>query len=426
VGGLRNANLSTFAAFRFRNFRLLWIGALCSNAANWIQQITVGWVVYDLTGSGLLVGAVTGARSVSLLGLGPLAGVLADRLPPRLTLLALNLFLLLLTLTIGVALAAGQTAIWPLFLFMVLFGAAQTLEHPLRQTMTFAVVPRASIPNAMGLMTGAFSMMRTLGPAVGGGFIVLFGPSGNFFLQSAAYFLAGLTILLILVPSHRQPARAGSLLRDFIEGARAVLGQQDARIFWLVSFIHPLFLIASFTATAPIFAKDVFHGGPQTLGLLLSSVGLGGVLGALFTASLQRIERWGVLLLLALMFSSLALFGFAFSPSVSTAVLLLVAAGFFEVMNVTINHTLLQLAVPDEVRGRVTSLSFWSHGTFPVGALVAGAAADVWGPRAVVAAMSGAAVLLAVTIALRVPRLRMLRLSEMTARVGGEASGHRL
>jgi MFS family permease len=148
----------------------------------------------------------------------------------------------------------------------------------------------------------------------------------------------------------------------------------------LLGWVLPLLIIPNFAALPPIYAKVIFGGGPETLGILLSAVGVGGIGGGLVTASLGRVERRGLLQLAALAALSASLIGFALSTSLWVAVPLLAASGFFELIYLTTNQTLLQLSIPESMRGRVTSVVSLNAGLSPLGGLVAGVGADLVGP----------------------------------------------
>ena len=144
--------IRTFASLRLRDFRLLLLGTTLSNAAQWIQQVTLGWLVYDLTASGTMLGTINLVRAAATLGLAPLAGVAIDRFARRTLMLVVNGWLFTISLTLGLALLAGQTAIWPLFVFTFLGGVAHGVEMPLRQTVVFTLVPRQLEPNPVALV----------------------------------------------------------------------------------------------------------------------------------------------------------------------------------------------------------------------------------------------------------------------------------
>ena len=132
----------TGAVLRRPDFRWLLAGTTLSNGAQWIQQVTLSWLIYDLTGSGALLGTLNLVRSLATLGLAPVAGVAIDRLPRRTLMLAVTSWLLVISLVLGLALLAGYTALWPFFLFTFLGGVAQAIDLPLRQTVVFVLVPR--------------------------------------------------------------------------------------------------------------------------------------------------------------------------------------------------------------------------------------------------------------------------------------------
>jgi MFS family permease len=288
------ARIGTFASLRLRDFRLLLIGTTLSNAAQWIQQVTLGWLVYDLTGSGTILGSINLVRSVATLGLAPVAGVLIDRLARRTLMIAVNALLLTISLVLGLVLLSGQREVWHLFVFTFLGGVAQAVDMPLRQTVVFLLVPRALAPNAVALVQTGWGLMRSLGPGIGGFLILWFGPGGNFLIQALAYALIAFNITRIAFP----PAAAGgprrAMLQTMGEGLRYIATQPRTRAFVFMGWILPLLIIPNYVALPPIYAKDIFQGGPQVLGFLMSAVGVGGIGGGIVTASLGHLERRGL------------------------------------------------------------------------------------------------------------------------------------
>lgn len=408
--------IGTFSALRLRDFRLHLIGTTLSNAAQWIQQVTLGWLVYDMTGSGTALGTINLVRGVAQVGLTPVAGTAIDRIERRPLMLGTKLWLFAITLGLGLWLLLGRIEVWYLFVFAFLAGAAQTFDMPLRQTVTFDLVPRALAPNAVALVQTGWSLMRSLGPALGGALILWFGPGGNFLIQAAAYALIMLNIMLINFPAQAGGRPAGSAWRNLGDGFRYVAGQRVTRTFVLMGWVLPLLIIPIYSALPPIYAKDVFHGGPETLGWLMSAVGVGGIVGGVFTASLGSYERRGVVQLGALLGCALSLVGFGLSPTLWLALPLLALSGAFEMVYLTTNQTLLQLSIPDEVRGRVTSIVSLNMALSPIGAFVAGAGSDLVGPRAITLALSAAAAAIAVAVYVRSSTVREYRLSQAIRR----------
>lgn len=412
------APTGSFTVLRERNFAWFLAGTTLSNSAQWIQQVTLSWLVYDLTASGTMLGTLNLVRSIATLGLAPVAGVAIDRLPHRGLLYASNGWLFLISLVFGFILMAAPNLIWPLFVFALLGGIAQALSMPLRQTVVFSLVPRALAPSAVAWIQTGWAVMRSLGPALGGFLILWFGPAGNFFVQAGAYALVTFTILKLTLP----PVRAGSIKTtarsSLQEGLHYIAGEPTTRAFLLMGWVLPLFIIPIFSALPPIYAKDVFAGGPDTLGMLLSAVGIGGIVGGFVTAGLGQLERRGLVQLLALLLLSLSLMGFAVSAGLWTAWSFLVLAGFFEMIYLTTNQTLLQLSIPDALRGRVTGIVSLNAGLMPVGALIAGVGADLVGPRLITLILSGIAAAIAVIVYFASPTIREYRLSHALAEAG--------
>jgi len=402
----------TFAALAIRDFRFLLVGTTLSNASQWIQQVTLGWLVYDMIGSGTILGSVNLARSAGSLSFNPIAAVAIDRLARRPLMLGVQGWLFAIALALGALLAFDRGEIWHLFVFALLGGVAQTFDLPLRQTAVFDLVPRRIAPTALALVQTGWSLMRSLGPAIGGGLILWFGPSGNFFIQATAHALIALNLFWIRFPPRSGGRRRGGMWSNLREGFAYIATQRTTRTFVMMGWVLPLFIIPTYTTLPPIFAKDVFHGGPETLGMLMSAVGLGGIAGGVFTASLGQFERRGLVQLAALLGTGVSLIGFTFSPTLVVALPLLVISGACEMVYLTTNQTLLQLSIPDEMRGRVTAIVTLNMVLSPLGSFFAGVGADLVGPRAIAATISGIAVVIAIVVSCRSSTVRDYRLSQ--------------
>jgi MFS family permease len=403
----------TFTSFRIRNFRFLLTGTLLTNAAQWIQQVTLSWLVYSLTGSGTMLGTINLVRSMASLSMIPAAGLLIDRLDRRKLMIAVNVWLFSITLALGLILVFGHAHLWHLFIFAFLGGIIQTIDQALRQVVVFNLVPVSMAPNALALIQTGWGLMRSFGPGIGGFLILWFGPGGNFLIQAAAYALIAFTIIPIRFPERKTVPVLNSPIHNIREGIRYIAHSKMTQTFMLMGFILPLFIIPTFAVLPPIYARDVFHGGPATLGLLMSFTGIGGIAGGLLTASLGRIEHRGLVQLGALFCVSLSLIAFAFSTHLWCGLLLLIVAGFFEIIFLTTNQTVLQLSIPDNLRGRVTSVVNLNLALFPLGGLIAGAGSDLLGgPKLITIIMCGIAALIAIGIFLWSPTVRNYRLSQ--------------
>jgi MFS family permease len=409
--------VGTFGAFRFPNYRLLWLGTAFGSAAMWIQQTTMGWVVFDHTGSGSLLGAVGSVGSLPTPFVAALAGVATDRFR-RERIVAVSQFALFLNAAfLAAVIALDALEVWHLFLFAILAGVLNAINMPARQTLVFDTVPREYVPNAIALSNLAFSTMRAVGPMVGGALIVLFGPANNFLLQGLAYLCVMSTVFMIRLPPRSGAVQKRAVFRDMADGYSYTMRNPETRILLLMLVIYPLFIIPLHNALMPIFAKDVFHAGASGLGILLASIGVGGIIGGLMTASLNGVDRRGMLQLYALFVLSLsqALFCIVggLTGSLWAAVIFLVTAGISGALFNTTNQTVLQLLAPDEMRGRITSVLQVHPICSSIGILLTGAAADLVGATAAGAGVSLMAFVAGAGVLLFSPRMRDLRLSRL-------------
>lgn len=271
---------SNYGALRHRDFRRLWLGTFCSTGGQWVQQATLGWVVYDLTRSETLLGAVLAMRAIPMLLLAPISGMVADRYDRRCALAASQLIVVVMSFAIAAGLALNRLQVWHLFAFTLLAGVRMVFDRTLRNTLVFGKVPCADIANAVALNGIAFSVMRTVGPAAAGFFIAWVGAAWNFALQGVLYIgVAAIAITLNTPHEEVRHTRKTSARADMIEGLRYAVTDPVIRVMMLLGMVPALLLIPSFSALMPVFAVKVFHTGPAELGLLLSAVGLGGVLG---------------------------------------------------------------------------------------------------------------------------------------------------
>jgi MFS family permease len=362
-----------------------------------------------------MLGTLNLFRSFGTVGLAPVSGIIIDRFARRTLMLVINAWLLLVSLTLGIVLVAGYREAWYLFVFTFLGGVGQALDMPLRQTVVFTLVPRHLAANAVALIQTGWSLMRSIGPAIAGFLILWLGPGGNFLIQAGLLGLIMLNTLRIQFPSHVAPAVRRSFILNLKDGLRYVAAERTTRTFLLMGMIPSLFIIPIFAAMTPVFAKSVFDGGSEVLGLLVSATGAGGILGGLFSASLGRVDRRGLVQIGALMAQSLTLIAFALSPNFWVGMVFIAMAGFCEVVFITGNQTLLQLSIPDDLRGRVTSITTLTSGLMPIGSMVAGAGSDVIGARSITVILCCCAGALAIAILVFSPLVRGYRISRAVA-----------
>ena len=409
----RIEKVGLFASLHIRNYRFLLGGTLLSNAAGWIQSVGLSWLIYNLTGSGTILGTINMVQSATSLGMLPMSGVLVDRVGHRKLLVIKNAWLFTITLGLGSILLFGDSHISYLFIFAFLCGLIQSLDKILGQVVIFDLVPRVDTPNAVALLQILNALVRSLGPAIGGFLILWFGPGGNFIIQAGAYALVGISIIQIQFPAHKSDIVRGSPLQNIREGIRYVAKARVTRTFMLMGFVLPLFTIPIVTILPPIYAVKVFHGGADVLGILLASVGVGGIFGGVVTAYLSRLERWGLVQLASIFLLSLSLIAFAFSTKLWIALLFLSLGGFFEVISIATNQTLLQLSIPDDLRGRVTSVITLNAALGILSGLVAGVGSDLLGgPKMITIVFASIAASVCIFVFLFSSTVRNYRLSQ--------------
>jgi MFS family permease len=406
--------IGTLSSLRILNFRYLLTGTTLSNAAQWIQQVTLSWLVYDITGSGTMLAIVNLVRSVSSIGMIPMAGILIDRMRRRRLLMINNGWLFIITLALGILLLLGFDQMIYVFIFSFLAGIAGTIDNALRQVLVFDLVPRSHTPNGMALVQTGWSLMRSFGPAMGGFLLLWFGPGGNFLVQAGAYVLIVITIMKIQFPARKSAVMQGSPLENIKEGVRYVAKQRVTRTFMMLGFVLPLLIIPIYTILPPIYAVEVFGDeSGRVLGFLMASVGAGGIVGGFVTASLGHLERRGLLQLGSLFLLSASLIAFAYSTTLLVSLLFLALSGFFEIIFLTTNQTLLQLSIRDDLRGRVTSVVNLNMALNPLGNLLAGIGSDVLGgPKMITIVMAGITGAIVVFVLLCSSTVRNYRLSQ--------------
>ena len=408
------SKIGTFHALGIPSYRWLWTSNIFSSAGMWVQMATLGWVIYDLTGSGALLGAINGMRAIPMLLFSPIAGLAADKIDRRKLILTTNFIVIIVSAIIGIDLIAGTIEVWHLFLFALIGGSVQVFNMPAQQTVVFDIVPRNVIPNAVALGSAAFNVTSVAGPSVAGFFIAWWGPGINFLLQSVAFMGVIICILMIAFPQRRAAAQPRSSVgKNMLEGVRYVSKDRIARTLVILAVIPSIFIMPAMMSLAPVFAKDVFNSGPNGLGFLMSAAGVGGLSGALFTASIGHFERRGLLQLLMLTVAGIGLLLFSLSSTLLIALPLMAIVGFTQMVYMTNNQTVLQLSVPDHMRGRVTSLFMLNMALMPLSAIVFGSLTDAFGAPHVVSVAAIIVLGIALLIGMFVPAVRNMRLSDL-------------
>ena len=404
------ARLQTFTSFRYREYRLHWFGTLFSSAGQWIQQVTLGWLTYQITGSAFLLGAVNGIRSLPLLLLGPFGGVAADRFDRKQLLFLTQIFLVVTAAIFATVVLTGNAAVWNIILFSLLTGVGWAFNMPLRQSIMPNLVPKSDLMNAVALNSAGMNTTRIMGPSVAGFLIAVVGVSGNFYIQALAYLGIAITVWNMDVPPNlsRATARSISVMRNLREGLRFVWHHPTLRYQMLLALV-PVLLAMPYTSLMPIFAQDVLGVGPEGLGLLMATPGIGALVGTLTLATVgARVEHKGRIMFPSIVALGVSLLLFSLSRSFVLSLVLQMFVGGAQMTWMTTNQTMLQISTPDEYRGRVMGIYMLDQGLMPLGSFAAGGVAGIWGAPFAVGAMAVILLTLITVAYVSIPSMRRI------------------
>jgi MFS family permease len=367
---------TTFRTLRNRDFRLFLGGQVISLVGTWMQMIAEAWLVYRLTGSSTLLGAIGFANQMPACLLGPLGGIAADRYPRQRVILVTQSASMILAFALAALTLTNTVEIWHIFVLASLLGVVNAFDIPARQSFIVDVVGRAEVVNAIALNSSTFNMARMLGPAIAGATVAVVGEGWCFFLNGVSYLavIAGL-LAMRLVKVEILP-RAGSAFAHLSEGF--LFCWQNRLVRWLLFVVGVTSIFAfPFSALMPVFADQILHGGPQAYGLLTAASGLGSLAGALALATRRHIEglrHWAWVFTTV---GAVALFLFGICDDFWLSFALLIVVGIGLMLGLGSISTLIQDATPDGLRGRVNAVYAMTFmGLAPIGSLIAGFAAE--------------------------------------------------
>jgi MFS family permease len=400
-------------ALRHRNFRLLWLSQLVSMAGSMMQSAAILWHVSLLVppgARGLALGMTGAVRILPIIAFSIVSGVVADHFDRRRVMIVTQSLMALAAAALAALSFAGVRALWPIYLLAGLSSAFWAFDGPSRQSLIPNLVPREHLPNAISLNTIMFEVASIAGPALGG-LVIAWGGVGWAYALNAASFLFVIVALLMMRDVAARPDGTGSgvSLHAALEGLRFVFRTPLIRATMLLDFFATLF--ASATALLPIFAQDVLHVGAKGYGLLSAAPSVGAVIAAVaMVAMSERIERRGRVLLGWVAVYGAATVAFGLSRSFVVTFICLAVTGVADTVSVVIRNLVRQLATPDAMRGRMTSVNMvFFMGGPQLGELEAGLVAQAFGaPFSVVTGGIGC-VLSVLWLAWRTPALRAYR-----------------
>jgi MFS family permease len=403
----------TFESLAVRDYRLLWLGQVNNSMGQWMDQVTRGWLIYSLTGSPVQLGLATASRGIPLLLFGVIAGALADRSGRKTQLIVAQVTNCSLNLTLATLVLTGQVQPWHVYLSGFMAGTVQAFQQPARQTLVSDIVGNERLMNALALNSAAVNSSRAIGPSIAGALITVIGIEGSYYVQGVMYALASMWTAQMHVPERSRDAAAGpqeGFLPSIVTGFKYVRSEPDTRILLLLA-LGPLTFGMSYMSLMPLVAKDILGGGAALQGLLLTSVGIGSLSGAVIVASMHRTHGYGLPVVIGATCFSAAVFGLASSHWIPVSLAFGFVIGACNVTYNTQNQTLLQVMTPRHVRGRVMSIFLLDRGLVPIGALLAGVLASQFGGGAAMRIMSLLALGVIATVVTLRPQLLRLKVA---------------
>ncbi len=396
-------------ALRNRNYRLFFIGQGISLTGIWMQTIAVGWLVFRMTRSELMLGIVTFSSQAPVFLLSPFAGVIGDRFDRRRILLFMQFMALCQALALAILTIAGTVEVWQIIMLSVLLGLANAFEMPARQAFVVELIEdRADLSNAIALNSALFTGARLIGPAVAGVLVATAGEGACFLVNAASYPASLAALLMMTIPRRDAPAEGKRLMGDLAEGMRYAFGFPPIRA--LLATVALLSLTAmSFPVLLPVFASDILHGGPNTYGFLVAASGFGAIWGTLYLAMKKSVLGLDRVISVSLVLFGLGLGAFSLSRSATLSMAALAVVGFGMILALAACNTILQTIVEEGMRTRVMGLYVMVFmGAAPLGSISAGGVSTVIGAPATSLIAGALCVIGGLLFARWVPVLRRL------------------
>lgn len=369
---------SGLRALNHLDYRRFFLAQLVALVSGWMHTVALSWLVLQLTDSPLRLGLIGTLQFSPILLFSIVTGAIADRLPKRRLLVATTLTLATLALGLASLVASGHVRYWHVGVVAVLAGLAQTVDGPARQSLIAELVGKADLVNAVALNSAAFNAARIVGPAVGGLVIARFGVVPAFVVNAAGLLVVAAA--LVMLPARAAAPRRGTTMAQEIgEGVRYATRTPVIRLILGMLFCVSI-TVFNFTVYVPLLARNVLGLGAEGFGFLMAALGVGAVSGALAIGFRRAGPPPLSTMLGAAALALTGLLALSAARHLWVAAALLFATGFFGLVLVASCNTRLQLAAPDELRGRMMSLYtlVWG-GVFPIGAFVVGAISEAWG-----------------------------------------------
>ena len=397
------------SALRYHDFRLVWTTSIFSSAARWVQQVSLGWLAFDLTDSAALLGVLLFVYQAPTFVLSPLIGVLVDRVDRRRLLIVSQSAMAAVAVLLALDISLGYVQVWHLYVFAVVSGIESAIIHVVRQALIPSVVPREALLNAISLNSAALTSTRIVGPFLAGLLIVTIGVEGNFLIQAALLTCVAIAAFPLRVkpPEHEsgEHAEDGSIRQEIAIALRFIWSLDVLRVQFAMQYLV-LLLAMPFSNFLPVWAANVLDLEADGLGVLYSAAGIGALVGTLALASAGNVPRKGLLMGAVTVALGLAYLGMGLSSLLVVSLVLLAVMGATQSVFSALNMTLVQTRVPDGLQGRVMSIFNVGHVMIAIGSLTMGIIVELVGIQMMTVGIGVLVAVLAVIALAALPTLR--------------------
>jgi MFS family permease len=349
------ASLHPFSALTYRNFRLYWFGHIISITGTWIHTTAQGWLVLKLTDSPFYLGLLGSASSMPILLFTLIGGVAADRFLKRKILLTTQTASMVLAFSLGLLVSSGSVSVWHVLTIAFCIGTVSAFDIPTRQSFLIEMVGRENLMNAIALNSTAFHGSRVTGPAIAGVIIRYLGIAACFYLNALSFLAAIISLLRMrFKPEGIKRHESASILEEFKQGLVYIFG--ESRVLSIIMSVGIIsFFGFPYIYFLPVYARDILKTGATGLGILMGLAGAGAFTGAVNLALRGDFSRKGFLMAASGIVFSAALLVFSLSTTIWLSYPMLFLIGWGAISQIATANSLIQLTVPDRLRGRVMS-----------------------------------------------------------------------
>jgi predicted MFS family arabinose efflux permease len=374
-----------FKAFHYRDFRILWVGACTSSIGTWMQQLAQAWLVLEISKSAFMLGLDAFLGDIPIFLFSLVGGVIADRIDRRYVLLGSQYVQMTCALILTALIAFNRVHVWQILCLSFVVGTAQSFGGPAYSALVPSLVEKEDLSNAIAMNSIQFNLARVIGPVIGGIVLKTMGAAWCFGLNALS-FVAVIISLYRLQISFNPPRTGESVLDSMKQGFRFIRKQGAMESLIVLAFLMTGFAIPMITFL-PVFARNVFERGPETLSLFLACTGLGSISGALGVAALGNVKNKGRIALSMLMLLGTVMAGFAQSKNMVLSCAFLYMSGACLIFAFAMISSLVQLITANEMRGRVMSVyNVAFRGGMPFGNLTTGRLVPIFTAPVVIAA----------------------------------------